>query len=114
VRVLENRALRRGSNRRLQVANCMMGSFIISTPTIIRAIKSRRMRWASNVERMGEMRNAYEILVGKPKEKKSLGNLGAVILQPFSRYILYIGYIIGCEDVDWIKVDQLRVYGGFL
>jgi hypothetical protein len=31
-------------------------------------IKSRRMRWAGHVPRMGERKNAYRILVGKPKE----------------------------------------------
>jgi hypothetical protein len=36
-------------------------------------IKSRRMRWAGNVARMGEMRNAYRLLVGKPEGKKPLG-----------------------------------------
>jgi hypothetical protein len=35
-------------------------------------IKSRRMRWAGNVTRMGAKRNAYRILVGKPEGKKSL------------------------------------------
>jgi hypothetical protein len=35
--------------------------------SIIRMIKSRRMRWAGHVARMGETRNAYRILVGKPE-----------------------------------------------
>jgi hypothetical protein len=35
-------------------------------------IKSRRMRWAGNVARMGEMRNAYNILIGKPETKRPL------------------------------------------
>jgi hypothetical protein len=34
---------------------------------------TRRMRWAGHVARMGAKRNAYEILVGKPEGKKSLG-----------------------------------------
>jgi hypothetical protein len=38
-----------------------------SPPNIIRMIKSRRMRWAGHVTRMGEKRNAYRILVGKPE-----------------------------------------------
>jgi hypothetical protein len=42
-----------------------------SSPSIIRMIKSRRMRWAGHVARMWEKRNAYRILVGKP-----LGPLG--------------------------------------
>jgi hypothetical protein len=32
-------------------------------------IKSRRMRWAGHVERMGEKRNAYKTLIGSPKER---------------------------------------------
>jgi hypothetical protein len=44
-----------------------------SSPSIIRMIKSRRMRWAWNVARMGERRNAYKILVGKPEGKRPLG-----------------------------------------
>jgi hypothetical protein len=35
--------------------------------------KSRRMRWAGHVARMGEKRNAYRILVGKPEGKRPLG-----------------------------------------
>jgi hypothetical protein len=39
---------------------------------LIRMIKSRRMRWAGHVARMGEKRNAYRILVGKPEGKRPL------------------------------------------
>jgi hypothetical protein len=39
---------------------------------IIRHIKSRRMRWAGHVARMGEGRNVYRVLVGKPEGKRSL------------------------------------------
>jgi hypothetical protein len=46
---------------------------LYSSPTIIRVIKSRRMRWAGHVARMGERRNAYRILVGKPEAKRLLG-----------------------------------------
>jgi hypothetical protein len=35
--------------------------------------KSRRMRWAGNVARMGEKMNAYRILAGKPEGKRTLG-----------------------------------------
>jgi hypothetical protein len=44
-----------------------------SSPSIIRMIKSRRMRWAGYVTRMGAKRNAYRILVGKPEGKRPLG-----------------------------------------
>ena len=39
-----------------------------SSPNIVRVIKSRRMRWAGHVARMGEERGAYRVLVGKPEE----------------------------------------------
>jgi hypothetical protein len=44
---------------------------LFSSPSIIRMIKSRRMRWAGNAARMG--RSAYRILVGKPEGKRPLG-----------------------------------------
>jgi hypothetical protein len=40
-----------------------------SSPSIIRKIKLRRVRWAGHVAGMGEKRNAYRILLGKPEEK---------------------------------------------
>jgi hypothetical protein len=44
-----------------------------SSPSVIRMIKSRRMRWAGHVARMGEKRYAYRILVGIPEGKRPLG-----------------------------------------
>jgi hypothetical protein len=46
---------------------------LYSSPNIIRIIKSRRMRWAGHVARMGEKRNAYRVLVGKPEGRRPLG-----------------------------------------
>jgi hypothetical protein len=46
---------------------------LYSSPSIIRIIKSRRKRWAGHVARMGEKRNAYRLLVGKPEVKRPLG-----------------------------------------
>jgi hypothetical protein len=46
---------------------------LYSSPSMIRIIKSRRMRWAGNVARMGEKRNMYRLLVGKPDGKRPLG-----------------------------------------
>jgi hypothetical protein len=40
---------------------------LYSSPSIIRIIKSRRIRWTGHVARMGEKRNAYRLLVGKPE-----------------------------------------------
>jgi hypothetical protein len=80
LRVFENRVLRRifGLKR-----DEVMGDWrklhneelhnLYSSPNIIRMIKSRRMRWAWHVARMGENRNAYSILVGKPEGKRPLG-----------------------------------------
>jgi hypothetical protein len=45
---------------------------LYSSPSIIR-IKSRRMRWAGHAARMGEKRNAYRLLMGKPEGKRPLG-----------------------------------------
>jgi hypothetical protein len=44
-----------------------------SSPSIIRMMKSRRMRWAGHVGRMRDKRDAYRILVGKPEIKRPLG-----------------------------------------
>jgi hypothetical protein len=71
-------------------------------------IKSRRMRWAGHVARMGETRNAYRILVGKPEGKRPLG-------RPRRRWVENIKMDlreIGWDGVDWIELaqdrDQLR------
>jgi len=45
------------------------------SPNIFRVIKSRRMRWAGHVARMGERRGVYRVLVGKPEGKRLLGRL---------------------------------------
>jgi hypothetical protein len=42
---------------------------LYSSPSIIRIMKPRRMRWASHIARMREKRNAYRLLVGKPEGK---------------------------------------------
>jgi hypothetical protein len=46
---------------------------LYSSPSIIRIIKSRRVRWARHVARMGEKRNACRLLLGKPEGKRPLG-----------------------------------------
>ena len=43
------------------------------SPNTVRAIKSRRLRWAGNVARMDEDRSALKILTGKPTGKRHLG-----------------------------------------
>jgi hypothetical protein len=46
---------------------------LYSSPSIIRITESRSMRWAGHVARMGEKRNAYRLLVGKPEGRRPLG-----------------------------------------
>jgi hypothetical protein len=46
---------------------------LYSSSNIIRMIKSKRIRWAEQVARMGEKRNAYRILLGKPEGRRRLG-----------------------------------------
>jgi hypothetical protein len=46
---------------------------LYSSPSIVRVIKSRRMRWAEHVARMVEVRGAYNILVGIPEGRRPLG-----------------------------------------
>jgi hypothetical protein len=78
--VFENRVLRRifglrrdevtGEWRKLHNEE---PSDLYSSSSINRIIKSKRMRWAGHVARMGEKKNAYGLLVGKPEGKKRLG-----------------------------------------
>jgi len=46
---------------------------LYSLPNIARVVKSRRIRWAGHVARLGEGRGVYRVLVGKPEGKRSLG-----------------------------------------
>jgi hypothetical protein len=78
--VFENRALRRifgpkrdevtGGWRKLHNEE-LHGLY--SSPSIIMVFKERRMRWAGHVARMGEVRSAYNILVGWPEGRRPLG-----------------------------------------
>jgi hypothetical protein len=74
--VFENRVLRRifGSKRDEVTGECRKLHNeelhdLYSSPSIIRIIKSRRMRWTGHVTRMEEKRNAYKLLVGIQRER---------------------------------------------
>ena len=80
LRVFENRVLRRvfGTKRNevtgewRKLHNDLL-SDLYSLPNIVRVVKSRRMRWAGHVARMGEGRDVHRVLVGKPEGKRPLG-----------------------------------------
>jgi hypothetical protein len=77
---------------------------LYSSPSIIRVIKVGRMRWAGHVARMGEVRGAYNILVGRPEGRRPLG-------RPRRRWEDKINMDlreIGFGDVDWIYLAQNR------
>jgi len=74
------------------------------SPNIVRLTKSRRMRWARHVARMGEERRVYRVLVGKPEGKRPPGS-------PRRRRVDNIGkdlQEVGCGYKDWIGLAQDR------
>jgi hypothetical protein len=77
--VLENRVLRktvehkRNEYRSWRKLHYDELHSLYSSPTIVRVIKSRSMRWVGHGARMGEVRNVYRILVGSSKGKRPLG-----------------------------------------
>jgi hypothetical protein len=76
---------------------------LYSSPSIVRVIKARRMRWAGHVSRMGEVRGAYSILVGRPEGRRPLG-------RPSRRWEdnIKMDREIGFGDVDWIHLAEDR------
>jgi hypothetical protein len=67
-------------------------------------IKSRRMRWAGHVARMGAKRNAYRILVGKPEGKRPLGRLRRRWVDNIKMDLREIGG----DGLDWINLAEDR------
>jgi transcription termination factor 2 len=77
---------------------------LYSSPNIIRIIKSRRMRWAGHVARMGETRNPYRILVGKSEGKRSLGRPRRKGMDNINIDLREIEW----DGMDWINLAQDR------
>ena len=111
LRVFENMVLRRifrprrdevtGEWRRLHNEEL---SDLYSSPNIVRVIKSRRMRWAGYVVRMGEEKGVYRVLLGKPEGRRPLG-------RPRRRWVDNIRMDlqeVGCGYMDWIGLAQDR------
>jgi hypothetical protein len=109
--VFENRVLRRifgpkGDEVRGQYRKLHNGELhnLYSSPDNIRQIKSRRMRWAGHVVQMGEGRNVYRVLVGKPEGKRPFQ-------RPRRRWENGIKMDlreISWGDVEWIHLAQDR------
>jgi hypothetical protein len=111
LRIFENRVLRRifgpereedGSWRKLH--NDELHS-LYSSPNIVTVIKSRRLGWVEHVARMGEGRDVYRVLVGKPEGKRPLG-------RPRGRWEDNINLElreIGIDRTNWIRLAQDRV-----
>jgi hypothetical protein len=111
LRVFENRVLRRifglkrdevtGEWRKLHNEEL---HDLYSSPSIIRIIRSRNIKWVGHVARMREKRNAYKLLVGKPEGKRPLE-------RPRRRWVdnirMDLGEV-GWGDVDWIGLAQGR------
>jgi hypothetical protein len=113
LRVFENRVLRRifGPKRDgvmwgwRKLHNGELHN-LYSSPSIItrRIIKLRRMRWAGHVAPMGEKRNVYRLLVGKPEGKWPLGRPSRRWIDSIKIELLEIGLSV----VDWIDLAQDR------
>jgi hypothetical protein len=76
---------------------------LYSSSSIIRIIKSRRMRWAGHVARLGEKSNVYRLLVGRPEGKRPLG-------RSRRRWIdnIKVDHLTELSVVDWIGLAQDR------
>jgi len=110
LRVFENRVLRIFGPRRDEVTEEWRRlhneelNDLYSSPNIVRVIKSRRMRWAGHVARMGGEREVYRILVGKPEGRRPLG-------RPRHSWVENIRtdlQEVGCGYMDWIGLAQDR------
>jgi hypothetical protein len=77
---------------------------LYSSPSIIKMIKPRRMRWVGHVARMGEKMNAYRTLVRKPEGKRPLGKTRHRWMDNINMDFREIGW----DSVDWIDTTQDR------
>jgi len=79
---------------------------LYSSPNIFRVTKSRRIRWAGHVARMGKKRGVYRVLVGKTEGKRPLGRprrrWGIILRWGFGKWD------VGCGGMDWIELAQDR------
>jgi hypothetical protein len=74
-----------------------------SSPIIFQVMKSRRMRWAMHLTRMGERRGLYMFLVGKPEGKRLLGRPSLRWLDNIKLDLQEVGF----GDMDWIELARV-------
>jgi hypothetical protein len=77
---------------------------LFSSPSIIRILKSRRMRWAGHAARMGERRNSHRLLVRRPEGRRPLGRPKRRWLDNIRSDLVEVGW----GDVGWIGLAQDR------
>ena len=77
---------------------------LYSLPNIVRVVKSRRMRWAGHVARMGEDRDVHRVLVGKPEGNRSLGRPRHRWEDNIKMDLQEVGGVSG----DWMELAQDR------
>jgi hypothetical protein len=82
----------------------MLKNDLYSSPYIVRVIKSRRMRWAGHVARMGEERGVYRVLVWKPDGKRPLGRARRRWVDNIRMDLREVE----CGYMDWIERAQDR------
>jgi hypothetical protein len=109
--VFENRVLRRISGPKRDEVTGELRKLhneklndLYSSPSIIRIMKARRMRWAGHVARMGEKRNVYRLLVGKPEGRRPLGRPKRRCVDNIRMDLVEVGW----GDIDWIGLAQDR------
>jgi hypothetical protein len=73
-------------------------------PSTIRMIKSRMMKWVGHAAQMGEKRNAYRILVGKPEGKRPLGRPRCRLVDNIKIDLRGIGW----GGMDWTDLAHDR------
>ncbi|KAJ4429592.1 hypothetical protein ANN_21777 [Periplaneta americana] len=111
LRVFENKVLRKISGAKRdevtgewrKLHNTELHA-LYSSSDIIRNLKSRRLRWAEHVARMGESRSAYRVLVGRPEGKRPLGRPRRRWEDNIKMDLREVGY----DDRDWINLAQNR------
>jgi hypothetical protein len=72
---------------------------LYSSPNIVGVIKSRRMRWVGHVARMGERREIYRVLVGRPEGRRPRG-------RPRHRWRIPIIWTLGRQESNWVRLAQ--------